>query len=73
MEDVERSLTRSDRDLEAIAGLAVGDGDEDLVVALAPEQPDVDAVVGALVEFVKAVTHGSPRSAISKRLAAFPG
>jgi hypothetical protein len=53
MEDVQGSLSLANLDLEARAGLPIDDRDEDLIVALAPEEPDIDTVVGALVEFVE--------------------
>src|SRR5918999_6577158 len=53
MEDVERSLAGTNLDPEALAGLLVGDSHEDLIVALAPQQPDVEPIVAAMVEFAK--------------------
>src|SRR4051812_21208101 len=44
MEDVERLLAVADLDLERATGPRVGDGHQDAVVALAPEQRHVDAV-----------------------------
>jgi hypothetical protein len=47
--------------LKALAGFPVGDGDDHAIVALAPEQPDVDAVIGAVVEFAEGIGHGAAK------------
>jgi hypothetical protein len=52
---------------EALAGVLVGDGHDDWVVALTPEQPDVGPVIGAVVELAKKIVHGSARSGGSSR------
>jgi hypothetical protein len=59
VEDVQRPLVLADLDREALAGLLVGDHDEGLVVPLAPEEPDVEPIVGAVIEFVEEIVHGA--------------
>ena len=59
MEDVVRTLALAKLDREAVARLVVGHRHDHLVVVLAPEQPDVDAVVRAVVKFAKGLVHGT--------------
>jgi hypothetical protein len=49
-EHLERALTATHRDLERVAGLAVGDRHEDLLVLRAPAQTDLDPVTDAAVQ-----------------------
>jgi hypothetical protein len=57
VEDAERPFPVGDLDAESLAGLRVGDGDDSAIVALAPEQQDIDSVVRALVEFAEVIAH----------------
>src|SRR4051812_2942095 len=59
MEDVEHPLVVADLELEAAPRSAVFHHDDHAVVALAPEQPDVEAVVRAAVELAKGIDHGA--------------
>src|SRR2546423_6552450 len=79
-EDVERLLGRS-VDLEALAGAAVRDGDEQPVGVPAPEERDLDSVRGAVVELGEGEAHvheclrhraWRPRSTPPKRGTAVP-
>ena len=55
MQHVEGALALGDVDSKALASLPVGDGDDHAIVALAPEQPEVDAVVRAVVELAEVI------------------
>jgi hypothetical protein len=57
MEDIQRPLVTPDVEVEAVAALAVVDGDDDAVVRLAPQQADVDAVGQAAVELDQVCMH----------------
>src|SRR4029077_14170463 len=59
MEDVQRRLPIGNLDAEPVAGLPVGDRDDRAIVAFAPQQPDFDAVVGAVAELVEVIAHGA--------------
>jgi hypothetical protein len=50
MEDVERAVAIPNLDDERLAGLGIRDRHRDAVVRLAPQQPDVDPIVVAVVE-----------------------
>ena len=52
VKDVEGALTVADVDAKALAGSHVRNGDRELSVGLAPEQPDLDSVRPAAVELV---------------------
>ena len=52
VKDVEGALTVADVDAKALAGSHVRNGDRELSVGLAPEQPDLDPVRPAAVELV---------------------
>ena len=52
VEDVEGALTVADVDAKALAGSCVRNGDRELSVGLAPEQPDLDPVRPAAVKLV---------------------
>ena len=58
MEDVQGVSADEDLDAEALAGLAVVDGDEYAIVTRAPQQADIDAVVDAAVELAERVGDG---------------
>jgi hypothetical protein len=57
VEDAQRRFPVGNLDAESLAGLGVGDGDDSATVALAPEEQDIDAVVGALVELAEVIAH----------------
>jgi hypothetical protein len=58
MEHIEGAFALGDVDGEALASLPVGYGDDHATVALAPEQPDVDAVMRTVVELAEVIGHG---------------
>jgi hypothetical protein len=60
MEDVQRRFPIGNLDAEPVAGLPVGDRDDHAIVTLVPEEPDIDAVVGAVAELVEVIAHGVP-------------
>src|SRR4051794_25198311 len=66
VEDVEGLLAVAHRDREAIAGLVVRDGHQHRVVALAPEQPDVDQVGLAVVKLSEGLVHGERKGPIPR-------
>jgi hypothetical protein len=59
-EDVEGALVVASVDAEALTSLLVGYGDDHAIIARAPKQSNVDAIVEAAVELVEGVGHGAP-------------
>lgn len=57
VEDAQRPFPVGNLDAESLAGLRVGDGDDSAIVALMPEQQDIDAVVRAPVELAEVIAH----------------
>jgi len=66
-EHVERAVAVTHRQIEPLAGLAVGDGEGHVAVGRVPEQADVDAVADATVERIRSPARVRDRRLLPRR------